>query len=474
MIMSVSKAKQPVIGVIGGGIAGAVAAMHLTDNGYTVELFEAGDGLVNGPPVCHLHAGGNLYREISSEQCITLLKESIDTMKLFPHCANERPTIIAVPLSDNGNPDELLERLHLLRDTYAELVANDESNKVLGEPSDYFALYDRAALEVLKSAQLVSKPSSLDDWMVPFAQHVNLDQLKYPVVLVQEYGLSVFRMAATAELSLMDHPDARVHLNTPVRHISADGEGWCIETDEAQYPVDFILNACGFRSGSVDNMLALKRDRMVEYKAAYVTHWPSAQGMWPEVIFHGERGTPQGMAQLTPYADGFFQLHGMTETITLFEGGLVSSTDTDAQPNLPDALVQKAMRNWPQADITERTERAIAHLGQFVPSFSNAEVAGQPLCGAQQIPGGDPTLRAAGISFEGTNYARTEIVKASSAIAAVEALTEKLTTWYETPMFVFCPEEISAAQVEDKAKAIALSRGYPAALAQTYGVNQLG
>ncbi len=29
---------------------------------------------------------------------------------------------------------------------------------------------------------------------------------------------------------------------------------------------------------------------------------------WPEVIFHGERGTPNGMAQLTPYPDGFFQL----------------------------------------------------------------------------------------------------------------------------------------------------------------------
>ncbi|EDQ02061.1 hypothetical protein [Shewanella benthica] len=41
--------------------------------------------------------------------------------------------------------------------------------------------------------------------------------------------------------------------------------------------------------------------------------------------FYGERGTPQGMAQLTPYPDGYFQLHGMTQDITPFNNGLVAS-----------------------------------------------------------------------------------------------------------------------------------------------------
>ena len=55
------------IAVVGGGIAGSTIAMKLSQHttNYEVCLFESGSSLVNGPPMCHLHAGGNLYREIS-------------------------------------------------------------------------------------------------------------------------------------------------------------------------------------------------------------------------------------------------------------------------------------------------------------------------------------------------------------------------------------------------------------------------
>lgn len=57
---------------------------------------------------------------------------------------------------------------------------------------------------------------------------------------------------------------------------------------------------------------------MLEFKAAYITKWEKCVGTWPEVIIHGTRDTPHGMAQLTPYADQYFQIHGMTKDITLF------------------------------------------------------------------------------------------------------------------------------------------------------------
>ncbi|NRA83431.1 MAG: FAD-dependent oxidoreductase, partial [Gammaproteobacteria bacterium] len=66
------------VGIIGGGIAGSTIALHLAQLGINVSLIESGPSLVNGPPICHLHAGGNLYREISQEQCLTLLKQSIE------------------------------------------------------------------------------------------------------------------------------------------------------------------------------------------------------------------------------------------------------------------------------------------------------------------------------------------------------------------------------------------------------------
>ncbi|NPA81590.1 MAG: FAD-dependent oxidoreductase, partial [Epsilonproteobacteria bacterium] len=72
------------IAVIGGGVAGSSVAAYLGSLGLNVSLFEKKPSLVSGPPMCHLHAGGNLYREISDEQCIRLLKESIEFLRFYP------------------------------------------------------------------------------------------------------------------------------------------------------------------------------------------------------------------------------------------------------------------------------------------------------------------------------------------------------------------------------------------------------
>ncbi len=45
---------------------------------------------------------------------------------------------------DAGNPNDLLPRLELLQRTYQALVEHDLKNKVLGEPKDYFKLYQRS------------------------------------------------------------------------------------------------------------------------------------------------------------------------------------------------------------------------------------------------------------------------------------------------------------------------------------------
>ncbi|MDF4307051.1 FAD-dependent oxidoreductase, partial [Vibrio parahaemolyticus] len=103
--------KDKHIAVVGGGVAGATAAIHFAELGFKVSVIEKGVSLVNGPPICHLHAGGNLYREISEQQCLDLLTQSIDTIRLYPHSLNIRPTIIAVPHSDGGDPFALLPRL---------------------------------------------------------------------------------------------------------------------------------------------------------------------------------------------------------------------------------------------------------------------------------------------------------------------------------------------------------------------------
>lgn len=476
------------VAVIGGGVAGSTIALRLSELGIETHLLEKGPSLVNGPPICHLHAGGNLYREISEEQCIKLLKQSIDTVKIYPHCLNLRPTVVAVPTIDPGTPEQLIPRLETLKSEYKKLVETDPSNQVLGNPEDYFKLFDKATLQALADKPLPETPTSYEDWLIPVAKQTNLDQLKFPVILVQEYGLSAFRFAAMVTLAGERLDDCHVHTETKVISIERSQQSnfnqdgltnqWTLETrahgQTSTLNVDYIVNACGFRSGEIDDMLNAKRDRMVEFKAAYVTHWPDCKGHWPEVIFYGERGTPQGMAQLTPYHGGYFQLHGMTEDITLFKDGLVASNKDTAQPKLPPYLLQKIEQQWPDKTAQERTQASIDHMAQFIPDFAHAKTAGKPLYGAQQIPGDDPSLRAADVSFDHKNYARTEIVKASSALTAADAvlndiLNKGLVELDDNALSVHkfdATQSLNADEVDAKAMQIAKDRAYPEALAK--------
>ncbi|APU76059.1 FAD-dependent oxidoreductase [Vibrio parahaemolyticus] len=469
--------KDKHIAVVGGGVAGATAAIHFAELGFKVSVIEKGVSLVNGPPICHLHAGGNLYREISEQQCLDLLTQSIDTIRLYPHSLNIRPTIIAVPHSDGGDPFALLPRLEVIKSAYQALVDKDEHNKVLGEPEEYFKLYSKEELQELAKQNQPEHPSTFDEWSIPFAQHADLEQLKYPVVAVQEYGWSVFRLAAIANLTLAKLPNSNVITQATLNQADWLGDHWQLTYEHNDVncllTCDYLVNACGFETGTIDNAVGAKRDRLVEFKAAYVTKWNECNQQWPEVIFHGPRGTDKGMAQLTPYGDGYFQLHGMTKEITLFEDGLVESTALSAQPELPVPLLSKIRSGWREEILGERTHNAIQHMAQFIPDYKTAEKGGKALFGAQQIPGTDPVLRAADVSFEQNHYARIEVVKASSTLLAAQKM---LQYWFDiTPQHnVEAQHPVTVNWSEDEIEQYAIKlteeRGYPHALAERYGM----
>ncbi|WP_417553276.1 FAD-dependent oxidoreductase [Marinomonas fungiae] len=479
----------PKIAVVGAGVAGSTIALRLAELGIDTTLIERGPSLVNGPPFCHLHAGGNLYREISDQQCLTLLQQSIDTVKVYPQSINIRPTLLAVPKSDRSEPQDLLTRLEKLRAHYQALVDQDASNEVLGKPADYFRFYERSEIEFLAQRELPEHAQCDEDWLVAFAKQTNLDTLKFPLVMVQEYGLSAFRWAAIANLAIERLDACQLKTNTSVVDIRPcdSSKRWQVCTQPTATPdsntlevaeYDYVVNACGFKSGELDDMVEAKRQRMVEFKASFVTYWPECQGLWPEVVFHGERGTPQGMAQLTPYPGGYFQLHGMTQAITLFKDGLVTSCEQSSQPKLAPHFLQKIDGEWPEQLVHERTEGNIAHIAQFIPNFITAKTASKPLFGAQQIPGEDPDLRAADVSFGRQGYARAEIVKASSALATADAILKDLLDSgivqsqlakqhlhdHYFPVTQQCQSEEVTAQAEQFAR----DRQYPDALARVF------
>ncbi len=447
--------------IVGGGVAGTTAALVLGKMGYEVALFERKESLIGGPPFCHLHAGGNLYREISDEQCLTLLRQSIEFARLYPFIVDRRPTVVAIPTRDPGEPNDLLPRLKRLQKRYEALVEQDPANGVLGEPQDYFRLYDEADLRRLRDVPPPDRPQTPDEWMIPFAKSVDLKRLKFPVVLVREFGLNLFRLAGGAMLQLRRIPTVSLRMNRRVCAIERVKEGFAVYDDGGGRTVcDYLINAAGFRTGEIDDMLGLRARRMVEFKAAYTARWPRRHPFWPEVIFHGQRGTPEGMGQFTPYPAGFVQLHAMTPDMTLFEGGLVVSTPQSSQPKLPETFLKMIDEGWPEELVNLRTRRAIDYLARWIPDFSEASVGGPPLFGAQQIPGDDPTLRVAEVAFATDHYARCEIVKVSSVTDMMRAIVKDLNKGKPIDFAYDNLIDRSEKEIAAKAEEVALSRGF--------------
>ena len=476
--MSMIEDNKAKIAIIGGGAAGSSAALYFGQLGLNVTLFEKSASLVSGPPWCHLHAGGNLYREISDAQCIALLKQSIDFLRFYPFVVDYRPTVIVLPTTDSSTPGALLPRLKLLTDEYIAHIVKDPKNEVLGKPENYYRIYTKEEIERLREKALVKIPQTPDEWMIPVAKNIDIDKVQFPLIMVQEYGLNLFRLAAGAEMTLEALECVTLHTSSIVYNVeqNVETEGWNISyiKDDVSHTdsFDYLINAAGFRTGKIDDLLGAPCKSMVEFKAAYVSHWDGGDGtLFPEIVFHGERGTPQGMGQFTPYPGGYFQLHGMTKEITLYEDGLVASSLVSCQPRLGQDFIDKIEKSWTEEETEKRTKAAIEHLSQYIPSFHNATVGSKPLFGAQQIPGDDPTLRVAEVSFPRERYARCEIVKVSSVLDMIDAITEQFVELGYLEANILGKRDFTHAidldeiSLRKRAESIAVERDYPRALA---------
>jgi len=447
------------VAIIGGGVAGVTAALLLDED---VTIFEKKSSLISGPPFCHLHAGGNLYPEISIDECKALLKDSIEFVKIYPFSVDYRPTILAFPKSYDKSAKDFINRLTILQKEYEKIVDFDISNKVLGEPKNYFKAYKKKDLLNLAKQKAVKEPKNFDDWMIPFAKNINLDSLQYPVFIVNEFGLNMFRLASGAQILLNKKRDCNLLLNSSVVDIKSKNNKFLItylqEGEKKSCEFDYLINAAGFNSHKIDMMLGFYKERFIEFKAAYISKW-NTKDRWAEIIFHGKRGTKDGMAQFTPYFGGYFQLHGMSLDITLFKDGLIK-TKKDKNEFLDEKFLKKIELGWRQDLIKVRTKRAIKHFSKYFPNFSNeATVAAKPLYGAQQIPGCNIELRAAEVDFVTHNYVRCEIVKVSTAPAMANEIAKKFNL-----KIAKINSDLVCDEVTSLAKKIAISQNYPSEL----------
>ena len=460
------------VGIIGGGVAGVTTALVLGNLGIDVTLFEKKRSLISGPPFCHLHAGGNLYREISNEQCITLLRQSLDFAKLYPFAIDKRPTIFATPVYDPNNPLDIVDRLNILVEEYKSIIQKDKTKAILGKSEDYYQLFGRDDLLKISKKSIIDNPKSNEEWLIPFAKNIDFSTIKFPVIVIQEYGINLFRLAANSGLALEAMKSVELLRGCEVSSVKSYKDKYILEFNGAKkgfLEVDYLVNAAGFRTGIIDDMLNIKTKRVVEFKAAYTTKWEDRCNIWPEVIFHGIRGTNRGMGQWTPYCNGYVQLHAMTKDITLFRDGLAKSTDESSYPKLPKKFLDIIDTGWDKSLKDIRTKRAIEYLSYFFPKFKDAKIGGKPLYGAQQILGEDITLRVAEVSFPKPKYARCEIIKVSSVNDMTKEIVKNISRYFNisTKDNLFDIDELKELnenEITKRACEVAKIVGYPTEL----------
>jgi hypothetical protein len=161
----------------------------------------------------------------------------------------------------------------------------------------------------------------------------------------------------------------------------------------------------------------------------------------------------------------------MTKEITLYEDGLVANSLVSCQPRLGQDFIDKIEKSWTEEETEKRTKAAIEHLSQYIPSFHTATVGSKPLFGAQQIPGDDPTLRVAEVSFPRERYARCEIVKVSSVLDMIDAIAKQFVELGYVEANILGKRDFPHAidldedSLRKRAESIAVARDYPRALA---------
>lgn len=93
------------------------------------------------------------------------------------------------------------------------------------------------------------------------------------------------RVSAFSNIALSKNQHCKILTNTSVIGVQRKKDKWNVRYEckgcEGDMEVDFLVNACGYETGIVDNMVGFKKHRFLEFKAAYVSHWSECHGMWP-------------------------------------------------------------------------------------------------------------------------------------------------------------------------------------------------
>ena len=138
-------------------------------------------------------------------------------------------------------------------------------------PADYYKLYSYDDLQTVAKLNQSVQPKSFEDWIIPFAKSVDIDSLQFPVIAVQEYGWSAFRVASSATIVLESLDNCQLYIDTQVVDLNKHDTGWQLECLNAEgkkihIDADYLVNACGYETGKIDDLALAPREDWLNLK----------------------------------------------------------------------------------------------------------------------------------------------------------------------------------------------------------------
>lgn len=431
MIENLDNSKSKKIIIIGGGISGCLSALELSkkDN-VEIELYERNHKILSGTPFCHLHSGGMLYPDLKLSECKDLLYHSLLFASYFENCLINRPTIIAYRKNCSYDSKFLKIKCKEMQ-YYYELWIVKNKQMPLGQSNTYYAEYTKYDMLMFKKNKLYNTNTPYHDKYVrTFCELLNnIDDIQYPFVSVKEFGISMEKIYKEIYNRLENTHNVKIYTNTEIQKITNTNinNKWNVYISSNVYFADYLINAAGYNIGEIS--LNKNGFYYVELKSSWLIKNENLIEI-PEIAIIGERGTSNGMIQLTPMEEKYmYQIHCMTQDSTLFEGGCVKIYNKDKSniySYFPKKLKTIIKTNTISNDeIKIRTSNAINNVSHFFPMFNKSKIQNNPLWGIQRIVGKSTNTRTNDYLIQ-NNYIEIQIIKAISSVYSIQKLSHEI------------------------------------------------
>lgn len=426
------------VAIVGAGIAGTTAALYLSKQGVSVDLFEREKAIFSKSSAipAHLYSGVQYFGQLSKESIQSCMTDAIIFAKNFFFCLNSRPTVVAIAKKDSRSPSDLEEACRMNQKVYETECSKDIRNQVFGSPAEFYRTYSLEALLRIRK----NPKSEEDEWIAAFADQTNLDELQFPICLVKEFGLDMRKAAGFFEQLISEDNNIKLHLNAEVKRVELIGQRVLVHalTNQGSLMNTFnlVIDASGSGLGFLEAQLGITKMRAVDIKMAGLFEYTFNCRALPEIYILGGKDQPAGesfMSHISPIREpgdkekGLMIVNVTTTDCTYISDGKRSNEgkgqiriDSKESPIAFDVFQNPESRRLRLLNMIERLkERHSALACRMIP------VCGFP--GMLNILGNNFLSRDSGIdAYPEKRFISINLAKGGAALRASEELYQEI------------------------------------------------